>query len=239
MTRTVIVSTQAFGAGDAELGSGTYPDWTNVNTANAGNLKVTSGVVSGTFSFSPENGDGVAAAFWSGSGSFTDDQYAICKVKGIVNDSINVGRGVMCRGSGSGGTRTYFALYVYNAIVTTNYVTRLFKVVNGTYTNIASTEVAFASDDTVELECSGTSPAITLTAYRNGSEIAALTQTASVTGPDTGKPGLLAGDDGALPNGAADDFVAGNLTGGGGITFDEEVWNPMEQQTNPLTVSVW
>jgi hypothetical protein len=24
-----------------------------------------------------------------------------------------------------------------------------------------------------------------------------------------------------------------------GITFDEEVWNPMEQQTNPLTVSVW
>lgn len=146
---------------------------------------------------------GFADAYWSGAGTFTNDQYATAVVTGLSNPGGNNAVGIVLRCStDTGAGRDCYRIYVYEDSTT---AIKIDKVVNGTVTNLATTSVgAFANGDTVEGEVEGT----TLRAYRNGVQVGTDITDSALT---TGKPGVC-GVLGFGPGLFGDDWVGGNLT---------------------------
>lgn len=141
---------------------------------------------------------------WTGSGTFTDDQYAKCVVTGLSNPGGLQKTGVVARASADTGSgRDMYRAYVLEDNTT---AIVLEKIVNGSVTQLNSTNVgAFANGDTVEIECEGT----TIRSLRNGTQVASVTDS-SLT---TGKPGICS-ELGFGPNTFGDDWEGGNITSG-------------------------
>lgn len=145
------------------------------------------------------------AARWVGAGSFTADQYAKAVFVGPLafggtSDLV----GVIARASGDTNTaRDYYCAFMINNNSGTNpRPLELGKIVDGTYTQLATTSVAWAANDTVEIECEGT----TIRSLRNGAVVDSVVDT-SLT---TGVPGVVACI-------AGDDWEGGNLVAAGGV----------------------
>jgi hypothetical protein len=191
------VATEAFG-GTMGNWTQTYPFW--------GSMTITSGVVHGS---STENVANAQSAVWSGSGTFSSDQYASMTASGLAWTGANLSIGVMCRSTtDTDGSRDNYHLIVIDDD-STNRTTYLVKVVNGTRTVLHSATVAWVDTDEIEIECEGT----TIRGMRNGAALGgSFTQTDSAL--SSGKPGITGAGAAGGPSG--DDWVGGDLTAGGG-----------------------
>lgn len=211
----------------AALGS----NWVALNAVNGGSLSITGSThLIGGSAGEPSANFGAASRFVgttspatgqviNNSGTFSNDQYA--KVQLIdVNTGFGTDYfgGVLVRASGDTpeSARDYYAAVVFADV--TDFETRLFKVVNGTYTQLATTTgTVWADNDTISCEVEGTA----LRVYKNDVQIAALNATdSSLT---TGKPGLIGADLQAsvilLDNWEGGDVTSGGGGGGGGDEF--------------------
>ncbi len=217
MPRTVIAT---------DNGALTGGNWTQLNTDWS---SVTGGTV---FAASASNGSNEGAAVWSGTGSFTDAQYAKITIGGLAFLNSAHAIGVIVRAStDTNAARDFYFAYVAADTAAPNYTPVLGKVVNGTRTVLHSATVAWANGNTLSLEVDGT----TLTVFKNDVALGgSFIQTdASLS---TGKPGICA--NGPAPTG--DDWEGGNITAGGGsIGLEDPVWLSLEQQTNPIIVTVY
>ncbi len=197
MARTLIASDDFNRTDAGSLGA----NWTDLND-NWGTSDIASNKVVGAGS-----GGGGQAARWDGSGSFTDDQYAVLQVDNLPFSGSSVWIGVICRASADvNGSRDYYAAKVILDSPGPTYNIHLVKVVNGTETSIDTTTNAFSVGDTIELEVEGTS----LRVFRNGTQLSALDNTDSDL--STGKPGLITSGDATDVIG--DNWLGGNITGG-------------------------
>jgi len=200
MART-LVATDSFNR--ASLGS----DWTNINVSNGGSISIDSSIrVTGQYS-SFGGDENLAVAVWSGSGSFTNDQYSSLKLLNFFSNAQGASYpiGVTVRASGSDASRSYYLALVKDTATMT---TRLCKVVSGTLTQLAvTTGTSWADNDVLSLECEGTS----LRVYKNGTQISALDTTdSSIT---TGTPGIA-----CTISEYGDDWDGGTVTSSGPTT---------------------
>jgi hypothetical protein len=197
-TRTP-VATEAFTFSNGNLSSG---DWTQLNQWD-GAVKIY------TNRFGTDNGVKCPAR-WNGTGTFTNDQYALCKIYGAASFGLSQ-VGVIVRASadthtGVDGTDYYFAAINDNG--GTNSQAVLGKVVNGTRTDILTSDSrVWAAGDALALEAEGT----VLRVYQNATLIYSTTD-ASLT---TGKPGIFAYAPSSSTALVGDDWEGGNLTAGG------------------------
>lgn len=132
--------------------------------------------------------------------------------------------GVLVRANGSGN-----AFQVYTDGVSGAAHTAFARWDAGTTTELGGIATTFTAGDVIKLEVSGTSGSITLTAYKNGTQVGQLT---NQTGPNSGNPGLGCYGTATIDNWSATD-------GATSLGVDEGEWQPQEPQTNPLTVSFW
>src|SRR5215831_1955501 len=185
--------------------TGLGSNWTNVATLDCGdvasdtsNTKFQGGTVKTA-------GDGAVAA-WAVSGTFTEDQYSSAVFADTHFDSLGYAIGVACRITGLNTTRNYYVFMAHS-----NDANFLGKVINGSYTNLASPTATWADGDRVELEVEGT----TIRAMKNGVAISGGTVTDSSSTPPTGgKPGIAASGSSSVANG--DDWEGGNLVSAAG-----------------------
>lgn len=178
-------------------------NFTQVNP-NWGNVTAASGTITGSFSGSDAAGE-VQAAVWSGSGTFSNDQYASLAIVGLAFLGSSDGIGVIVRSStDTNGSRDYYQVFIAADSAGPNYTTIFSKVVNGTRTQLHSASSAWANGDRVELEAEGTS----IRVCKNGTALGgSFTQTdASLS---TGKPGVCASG----VTVTADDWEGGDITG--------------------------
>lgn len=183
-------------------GALTGGNWTQLNAVNWGS--VTGGTV---FSSSATNTNNESAAVWSGSGSFSNDQYAEVTISGLSFQGSDYVMGVIVRASTDVDTaRDFYFAYVAADSSGPNYTAVLGKVVNGTRSVLHSASMAWSDSDTISLEVVGTS----LSVFQNGTAIGG-SFTTTDTDLSTGKPGLIA--NGSVPTG--DDWVGGDITSGG------------------------
>lgn len=146
------------------------------------------------------------AGRWVGAGTFTDDQYAKIAIKFLDDISTSHWGGVIVRASADqDSARDFYYAIVESSGAGPNYTTRVGKIVNGTHTSLATSSVAWAVNDTIELEVEGSA----LRVFKNGTQITALNVTD--TALTTGKPGAITNQFFYL-----DDWEGGNITGGGG-----------------------
>jgi hypothetical protein len=169
---------------------------------NWGSIEISTDV----FTASASNGSNEAAAVWSGSGSFTNDQYAEITIGGLAFLSADFAMGVICRAStDQNGARDFYFAYVAADSGGPNYTTVLGKVVNGTRTVLHSASNAWANGDEISLETEGTTVRLCKNTVALGGSF---TQTDSSL--STGNPGIVA--NGSILTG--DDWVGGNLSTG-------------------------
>jgi hypothetical protein len=194
MARTLIAS-DAF--------SGTLSNWTQTNSI-WGSLAISSGQITSN-SGSMVN-DSTPSMRWTGSGTFTDDQYSSLTIKAFAFLDINYGLAVTVRNStGADGAQDYYGAAVHGD-GSGNYTTRLFKVVNATYTSLYSASMAWATNDVLSIEVEGT----TLRLCKNGTAVGG-SYTLTDSSLSTGVPGI-AGQGGNTMMG--DDWEGGNITAG-------------------------
>ncbi len=152
-------------------------------------------------------------ARWNGAGTFTDDQYAKAVVATRVWQSANYRTGVLVRASADiDANRDYYAfLLQHDNDIGQPTTTILVKCVNGTETTLATAAsgIAWAANDTIELEVRTSGANAALKCFRNGVEITAMATTDSTSPLSTGKPGLYLQGNNTV---AADDWEGGNLT---------------------------
>jgi hypothetical protein len=177
-------------------------NWSNQNTALAGNVLVDSSIRA-TGQFSTQVTDQLPTARWVGAGSFTADQYATARLVNVAAVlGVAIRAGVTVRSSGTAGARSYYEAVVRQDTAPTT--TELAKWVAGTRTVLHSASVPWANGDLLELEAEGT----TLRVYRNGVALGG-GFTATDTSLATGTPGV------AVTQGAfVDDWEGGNVTSG-------------------------
>lgn len=190
-------------------------NWAQLNTALAGDVTVDSSVkVRGQYSTQPTNQKAVAR--WIGSGSFTDNQYALIKLlnppPADFSGGANVEVGVVVRASADTGANKDF--YEVSCVHVVAGTTNLCKWSNGTRTLLATASVSYSANDTLEIEAIGTAGSTVITAYKNGTAISGLsyTDTSALTG---GVPGVTA-------SGAAlfgDDWEGGTVSAPASLTF--------------------
>lgn len=188
-------------------------NWSQMNSDN-GSIAISGSTVAyGTSAAtgSASYHDGPSAR-WVGAGTFTNDHYSKIAVAGLSTLAEQYHCGVVCRASAdTNGTRDYFGAIVC-AMAASGGTQKviLFKVVNGTLTEISNQNVTYTNGDTISLEVSGASPSISLTVYKNDVAIGGnMTQT-GISGPDTGAPGVhIAGGSGTL---TGDSWEAGSIT---------------------------
>lgn len=194
-----------------------------------------------------------ASVYVRATDTYAQDQYAKITTGGLgANWGLNYKTGVALRCSTAQDTSAVFYLaYVCgNSSGGANNVC-IMKTNGSTYdgtslVNVTPT-IAWADGDVFLFEAVGGASTV-LTCYRAAAAspttfvaISGATYTDSSSPLTTAnRPALfLSGDDSALIVWAAD-WEGGNVTGASGIIDDSgSEWNPMESQTNPLTVSVW
>lgn len=179
-------------------------DFTALN-AGDGQLTIDTNRVESTTSFGSTDAND---SRWTGSGTFTAEQYAKITVTGISNPGGINKMGVILRASADTGAgrdlyRVYYLEDNTSAIV-------IQKILDGTPTQLDSTNVGtFANGDTVEGEIEEITGTTTIRSYHNGALIATVTDTSSpITA--TGAPGVC-GAVGFGPGLFGDDWEAGNL----------------------------
>ena len=203
MTRNLIQSDNFNRAGPA-LGA----NWTSTNPAASSDLViVASTAVAGQFS---RTYDITGGALWSGSGAFTDDQYASIVIGGLANQTTSYGIGVICRATGADATRSYYGAYVCSdAVSGGTQTTVLFKIISGTATSLNTGTSSWSNGDRIELEVQGS--AIRL--CKNGTYLGgawSVTDTSIATG---GTPGVIGGGAGVA---TGDDWQGGSITSSAG-----------------------
>jgi hypothetical protein len=203
-TRTLIAS-ESFTYSNGDLQTVSGGNWTGLlqSWCGAGCINVSSNKLLAGAPGIP--GVGIK---WSGSGSFTDNQYASAVLGGLPafngNDHY---LGVACRMQGNEGTRDWYGASVSESAGSSPFTTRLFKIINGSETVIHEAAVAWANGDRLEIECSGT----TIRVLRNSAALGG-SFTATDTEIPSGVPGVY-GKSGASMT--FDDMQMGNLSGGG------------------------
>lgn len=172
MARSAAIATSAF----TGTNGATPTDFTALNPADGSIVIDTNRIESNVSSQTLD-------ARWTGSGTFSDDQYAKLTVTGLSNPGGLNQMGVILRASAdTEGSRDCYRVFVRENNTTE---IRIEKIVNGTTTVLNTTNVsAFANGDTVEGEVEGT----TIRSYRNGTLVASVTDSALTTG----KPGITA-----------------------------------------------
>lgn len=174
-------------------------DFTQLNSA-WGSVQASGGV----FNCAAQNDNNEAAAVWSGTGSFTDDQYFETTIGGLTFLSAGYLHGGILRAStDTGAGRDFYFIYVAADSGGPNYTTVVGKYVNGTRTVLHSATSSWANGDVLRGSVVGT----TITAWKNGTSLGgSFVQTdSSLT---TGKPGIFA--NGTAPTG--DNWVGGNVS---------------------------
>ena len=184
----------------ASLGS----DWAQLNSATS-DVTINSSIrIAGT---SDQPVSGAAAARWVGAGTFADDQYSSIEIIGLGHWTNQYHVGVIVRASADTGTgRDFYGASVEYDASSSPYPTRLYKIVNGTYTSIYSALVAWADGDKIELEVEGSE----LRVCKNGTPLGgSFTQTD--TSLTTGAPGVCVSGAGVA---YGDNWEGGNMGGG-------------------------
>lgn len=181
-------------------------NFTQVNP-NWGNVTAASGTITGSFSGSDAAGE-VQAAVWSGSGSFSNDQYSSLVIVSLSFLTLSNGVGVIVRSTtDTNGSRDYYQVFLASDSSGPTYTTIFSKVVNGTRTQLHSAAAAWANGDRIELEAEGT----TIRVCKNGTALGgSFTQTDSSLA--TGKPGVCASGNVVT----ADDWEGGDIVAAGG-----------------------
>lgn len=134
-------------------------------------------------------------------GTYTDNQYAKVTLAGTLTAGLGDRIGAIVRASGdTGANRDWYGYEVHTSAGVDDY---LYKVVNGTRTELVSNfDISpWAVGDTVEIEVEGTA----LRGYRNG----VLTASATDAALSTGKPGVASQSGPTTLR--ADDWEGGNL----------------------------
>lgn len=151
----------------------------------------------GNMVISPSTATSVCAVIYNQ--PFANDQYAQIS---IAMPSTTRANGIGVRMTGSGATFCGYGFYVMSG------TQRLFRVDNGTKTNLGNTGTeTIAENDVFRLEISGT----TLTAYKNGSVFTAVGTNgqATVTEYTSGKAGIIGYGD--VSDALADNWEGGDL----------------------------
>lgn len=178
----------------ASLGS----NWTQLNPGTSNLI-----IGSSTFLYSDA---GAASGRWDGAGSFSADQYAKMTVSGIANLSTAYWIGVVCRASPDiNGIRDMY-FYVVYADSATSQTTEIGKYVDGSYSSLTSTTIAWTAGDTIEIECEGT----TIRGYKNGVQ----QQSTTDSSLSSGHPGATAAGNSTSVQG--DNWEGGNLVSSSG-----------------------
>lgn len=178
MTRNVIQT-------DA-LTAGVGGNWTQQETATRGNVVDDTGNSRVTGQFSASGNDSPSMR-WTGSGTFTNDQYSSVSLLGlsILTSTVRAGVRVRCgAGTETAGISGYEAYIQYDGSGT--YTTILAMHNGATFTTLNSGTLAWANTDLISIEVQGT----TIRLCKNGTPIGgAWTQTDSTL--TTGQPGVL------------------------------------------------
>ncbi len=181
-------------------------NYDHTDTNDNGDVTITSNDVAGVVA----NGSMISAQARNNTTTPGADQYAKIRISSAIDfQSENYKLGVMVRSAGGTSTTPCdcYGLTVAADAGGPDYTTRLFKIVSGTRTSLNAAQVAWALNDTIELEVEGT----TLRAMKNGVALGgSFTQTDSALA--SGKFGILASGTIAIIDG--DDFDGGNLTAG-------------------------
>ena len=193
-------------------------NWTQLNTVNGSiatfsGPTVFSGDTSGAVTGSG-NGSGNASARWTGTGTFTEDQYAEITIPFIDPQSVeNYNIGVICRASAGLSSGLYrdnlvgLSMAANDPGGTTKSVT-LYKVVGQTYTSLNTGGITFSAGSKLSLECQGTTAYACVDGVRLGGA-----WSGSISDvPSGGKPGVSGAGSANFIYG--DDWVGGNLTSG-------------------------
>jgi len=202
------IAADTFDRADGAMGA----NWLSVNPDNG-----SSSFINGNRAVCNNSGTLAAGAGsmhrWAGTGTFSADQRVIIVIDLLANLSNAYYCGAAVRMSSDlNAGRDLYGFIIENDS-SSSYTTRVFKIVNGTYTSLTSTSVAWVNTDTAWFDVVSTG----LSVYRNGSIISALTTTDSALA--TGVPGFVIG--GQTANPALNSWEAGDLTaaaGGGPLT---------------------
>jgi hypothetical protein len=141
-----------------------------------------------------------ATARWTGSGTWTADQYSKITISDLSGGSTFIG--VIVRASADiDGNRDNYAAWVNEN--TGNALTEIYKTVNGTETQLSSVSGdGWANGDIIEIEAEGT----TIRVFRNGGLLRSVTDSA-IAGSSSDRAGIIAT---AGPSG--DNWEGGTLT---------------------------
>lgn len=158
---------------------------------------------------------GCANVVWSGTGTFNgQDQYCKITIGALTTLSTDYVVGVSVRTSNdvrnnSTDTERDMLAVLIGSVAGSggSNPTTLWKWVNGTNTQIATTNTTWTNGDTLALEADGISSATNIRVYKNDVEITALTQTGYNSQLSTGKPGFLGSDTLTIDN-----FEGGDVT---------------------------
>jgi hypothetical protein len=195
MARTLVAS-DAFTYSDGALDSVSGGNWTSLNPASA-----TPSVTSNKFS-TPHALK--ATARWTGSGTWTADQYAKMTVSGLTGGSTFIG--VIVRASAdTDSNRDHYSAWINENGGTA--LTEIYKTVNGTETSLSSVSGdGWTNGDIIEIEAEST----TIRVFRNGGLLRSITDS-SIAGSSSDRAGVIAN---AGPLG--DDWEGGTITGSSG-----------------------
>ena len=217
-TRTSQCGTPCDDFNRASLGT---TNWTQMNTAWGNMTIVSSTNVYGNGGDSVMN---VPIAKWIGTGTFTDDQYAKLVVSNLQNlASEAYSAGVCVEITGTDSSESAYCVHV-DGLNASPYHTRLWKIVSGTATSIATGTFAWVDGDTIQLNFKSSTGEVS--ALRNGVALgSSFTHICSSSCPSTGGvPGINGG--GTSTGFLGDNFEAGTITfgGGGGATFRHRIY---------------
>lgn len=182
-----ILATDNFNRANGAIGT---TNWTSQpGIAGGAAMQIVSNEASSTL--------GVTAPYFSGSlvggGSWPNNQYAQITVGSAVDTTTDAGVGPMGRASTVQQT-AYFGQTNTNE-------TKVYKVVNGSYTQLGSNGAACATGDILKLICNGTS----ISATKNGTTIVGAVTDSAIA---SGSAGMW-GTNGGSPTGTMDNFQGG------------------------------
>jgi hypothetical protein len=205
MSRTLVAS-DTFPYSDGLLDTVSSGNW-RYNWRFFGGFTMTSGALTGGDS----SGQELGAARWTGSGTFTADQYSSVVIKGIQGGFTGHKIGPACRIStdyddGGSGSRDFYAFQILDNGTDSSNGESIIKVVNGVKTVLASaTAQTWVDNDVADIEAEGT----TIRGIQNG------TLKLSTTDSDlaTGAPGFAGSTSSPF---TIDNWEGGNITTGGG-----------------------
>lgn len=195
MARTLVASDD-FNRADVDPITG---NWTDLNGANS-RIKILSNAIQAS------HGNN-AAARWTGTGTFTNDQYSSVQIPTWRNTSSRIGA-IVRASADTAANRDHYGYRITDTVPST---TVLFKIVNGTETSLdSSTSVTWTNSDRVECESEGT----TIRGLKNGTSQISVTDSALTTG----QPGVTAYYAGGTAV-QGDNWEAGSLAAaaGGGV----------------------